>query len=139
MIRESRREVTRLFQWLRGNGLTTIITGERGSGALTRHGCEEYVSDCVLLLDHRVTEQISKRRLRIVKYRFHPVARPGGNAPAFCDPVITRATSDSVFQGYEVSSGRGLLELIALSVVSSRICEETKRRGSRSLESGGAS
>lgn len=64
-----RTEITRLFHWLRGKGLTTIITGERGKEALTRHGFEEYVSDCVLLLDHRVNEQISKRRLRIVKYR----------------------------------------------------------------------
>lgn len=64
-----RREIARLFQWLREKGLTTVITGERGDGNLTRHGLEEYVSDCVLLLDHRVTEQISKRRLRIVKYR----------------------------------------------------------------------
>ncbi len=63
-----RREIARLFQWLREKGLTTVITGERGNRNLTRHGLEEYVSDCVLLLDHRVIEQISKKRLRIVKY-----------------------------------------------------------------------
>ena len=49
--------------------MTAVITAERGEGALTRHGLEEYVSDCVILLDHRVVEQISIRRLRVVKYR----------------------------------------------------------------------
>src|SRR5436190_13463960 len=64
-----RAELRRLFGWLKDRGLTTVITGERGEGALTRQGLEEYVSDCVILLDHRVTGQISTRRLRIVKYR----------------------------------------------------------------------
>ncbi len=64
-----RAELRRLFQWLRDNKLTTVITGERGDGALTRQGLEEYVSDCVILLDHRVISQVSTRRLRIVKYR----------------------------------------------------------------------
>jgi circadian clock protein KaiC len=64
-----RAEVRRLFRWLKTKGVTAVITGERGEGALTRHGLEEYVSDCVILLDHRVTGQVSTRRLRIVKYR----------------------------------------------------------------------
>ena len=64
-----RAEIRRLFDWLKDRGLTTVITGERGDGALTRQGLEEYVSDCVLLLDHRVQNQISTRRLRIVTYR----------------------------------------------------------------------
>jgi circadian clock protein KaiC len=64
-----RSELRRLFQWLKARGVTAIITAERGDGTLTRHGLEEYVSDCVILLDHRVTEQLSTRRLRIVKYR----------------------------------------------------------------------
>lgn len=64
-----RGELRRLFRWLKEKGVTAVITGERGEGALTRHGMEEYVSDCVILLDHRVTEQRSTRRLRIVKYR----------------------------------------------------------------------
>ena len=64
-----RAEFRRLFRWLKDRGLTTVITAERGEGSLTRHGLEEYVSDCVILLDHRVREQISSRRLRIVKYR----------------------------------------------------------------------
>ena len=64
-----RSEIRRLFQWLKEKGVTTIITGERGDTSLTRQGLEEYVSDCVILLDFRVIEQIATRRLRIVKYR----------------------------------------------------------------------
>jgi circadian clock protein KaiC len=64
-----RSELRRLFRWLKDKGVTAIITGERGDGQLTRQGLEEYVSDCVIFLDHRVNEQISTRRLRIVKYR----------------------------------------------------------------------
>jgi len=64
-----RAELKRLLRWLKNKGVTTIITGERGEASLTRHGLEEYVSDCVILLDHRVSHQSSIRRLRIVKYR----------------------------------------------------------------------
>jgi circadian clock protein KaiC len=64
-----RAELRRLFRWLKDKGVTAVITAERGEGALTRHGLEEYVSDCVILLDHRVTDQVSTRRLRVVKYR----------------------------------------------------------------------
>jgi circadian clock protein KaiC len=64
-----RSELRRLFRWLKDKGVTAIITGERGDGTLTRHGLEEYVSDCVIVLDHRVNEQLSTRRIRIVKYR----------------------------------------------------------------------
>jgi circadian clock protein KaiC len=64
-----RAELRRLFRWLDDRNLTAIVTAERGNGTLTRHGLEEYIADCVILLDHRVNEQISTRRLRIVKYR----------------------------------------------------------------------
>lgn len=64
-----RAEIRRLFDWLKEKELTAVITGERGDGSLTRQGLEEYVSDCVILLDHRVNNQVSTRRLRIVKYR----------------------------------------------------------------------
>jgi circadian clock protein KaiC len=64
-----RSEIRRLFHWLKEKGVTTIITGERGENSLTRQGLEEYVSDCVILLDFRVIDQIATRRLRIVKYR----------------------------------------------------------------------
>lgn len=64
-----RAELRRLFGWIKDRGLTAIVTGEKGEGTLTRHGLEEYVSDCVIMLDHRIINQISTRRLRIVKYR----------------------------------------------------------------------
>src|SRR4030043_1760120 len=64
-----RAELRRLFHWLKEKGVTAIITGERGDETFTRQGLEEYVSDCVIMLDHRVSEQTSTRRLRIVKYR----------------------------------------------------------------------
>jgi circadian clock protein KaiC len=64
-----RAELRRLFFWLKEKGVTAIVTGESGERTMTRHGLEEYVSDCVILLDHRVDEQISTRRLRVVKYR----------------------------------------------------------------------
>ncbi|WP_247236259.1 circadian clock protein KaiC [Telluribacter sp. SYSU D00476] len=64
-----RAELRRLFGWLKDKGVTTVITGEKGDGTLTRQGLEEYVSDCVILLDHRVSNKISTRILRIVKYR----------------------------------------------------------------------
>jgi len=64
-----RAELRRLFRWLKDKGVTAVITCERGDGTLTRYGLEEYVADCVILLDHRVHNQISTRRMRIVKYR----------------------------------------------------------------------
>jgi circadian clock protein KaiC len=64
-----RGELRRLFNWLKERGVTAVITGERGEATLTRQGLEEYVSDCVILLDHRVTDQVYTRRLRVVKFR----------------------------------------------------------------------
>jgi circadian clock protein KaiC len=64
-----RSELRRLFRFLKDRGVTAVITGERGDGQLTRQGLEEYVSDCVIFLDHRVIDQVSTRRMRIVKYR----------------------------------------------------------------------
>jgi circadian clock protein KaiC len=64
-----RAELRRLFRWLKDRGMTAIVTGEKGESSVTRYGLEEYVADCVILLDHRVDEQISTRRLRVMKYR----------------------------------------------------------------------
>jgi circadian clock protein KaiC len=64
-----RAELRRLFRWLKDRGMTAIITGEKGEASITRYGLEEYVADCVITLDHRVTDQICTRRLRVVKYR----------------------------------------------------------------------
>jgi len=104
-----RAELRRLFKWLKDRGVTALITGERGSGQLTRHGLEEYVSDCVILLDHRVTDQISTRRLRIVKYRG---SLHGTNEyPFIIDEKgisvipITSATLDHAVTSERISSG----------------------------------
>jgi len=64
-----RSELRRLFRWLKEKGVTAVVTGERGDNSMTRFGLEEYVADCVILLDHRIVDQISTRRLRVVKYR----------------------------------------------------------------------
>jgi circadian clock protein KaiC len=64
-----RSELRRLFRWLKSKGVTAIVTGERGDNTLTRFGLEEYVADCVILLDNRMNDQIATRRMRIVKYR----------------------------------------------------------------------
>jgi len=64
-----RLEIKRLFRWLKEKQVTAIITGEPGKGSYTRHGLEEYISDCVILLDNRVREQIATRRIRVMKYR----------------------------------------------------------------------
>jgi len=64
-----RAELSRLFRWLKNKGVSAVVTGERGEGTITRFGLEEYVADCVITLDHRVTEQVSTRRWRSVKYR----------------------------------------------------------------------
>ena len=64
-----RSELRRLFRWLKDRNLTAVVTGERGQATLSRHGLEEYISDCVILLDHQVTETVLTRRLRVVKYR----------------------------------------------------------------------
>jgi len=64
-----RSELRRLFRWLKDRNLTAVVTGERGQSTLSRHGLEEYISDCVILLDHQVTETVLTRRLRVVKYR----------------------------------------------------------------------
>ncbi len=75
-----RAELRRLFRWLKDQGVTAVITAERGAGTLTRNGLEEYVSDCVILLDHRVVDEVATRRIRIVKYRG---ARHGTNEYPF--------------------------------------------------------
>jgi circadian clock protein KaiC len=116
-----RAELRRLFRWLKDKGLTAVLTGERGDTGLTRQGLEEYVSDAVILLDHRVQEQVSTRRLRIVKYRgtHHgtneypflidhdglsvlPVTSLGLSHPAFKDRV-----SSGVARLDEMLSGKG--------------------------------
>jgi len=111
-----RSELRRLFRWLKDKGVTTIITGERGDEALTRQGIEEYVSDCVIVLDHRVTEQTSTHRLRIVKYRG---SSHGTNEYPFLidDSGFSVLPITSVGLGHTVSSERissGVVRLDAM-------------------------
>ena len=64
-----RLEIKRLFRWLKQKQVTSVITGEQGENAFTRHGLEEFISDCIILLDNRVRQQVSTRRIRVIKYR----------------------------------------------------------------------
>src|SRR6202161_4437460 len=105
-----RAEIRRLFAWLKQRNVTAIITAEQGAGALTRFGIEEYVSDCVLLLDNRVSNQITTRRLRVVKYRG---SAPGTNE----NPLLIAAQGISVLP---VSSA-GLAHSASNEVISTGI------------------
>ncbi len=100
-----RAELRRLFRWLKEKGVTAIITAERGRDQLTRHGLEEYVSDCVIVLDHRVHDQIATRHLRVVKYRG---ALHGTNEFPFLigDDGLSVLPITSLGLNHRVSSGR---------------------------------
>jgi circadian clock protein KaiC len=100
-----RAELRRLFRWLKDKGVTAVITAERGREQLTRHGLEEYVSDCVILLDHRVNDQIATRHLRVVKYRG---ARHGTNEFPFLigDEGISVLPITSLGLNHKISSQR---------------------------------
>jgi len=100
-----RAELRRLFRWLKDKGVTAVITAERGREQLTRHGLEEYVSDCVILLDHRVHDQIATRHLRVVKYRG---ALHGTNEFPFLigDEGLSVLPITSLGLNHKVSSGR---------------------------------
>ena len=99
-----RAELRRLFRWLKDQGVTSIITAERGDGALTRHGLEEYVSDCVIALDHRVADQVATRRLRVA----NPGASNGTNEYPFLIDAsgISVLPITSVELAHEVSNER---------------------------------
>ena len=100
-----RSELRRLFYWLKERNVSTIVTAERGEGSLTRHGLEEYVSDCVILLDHRVRDQISTRRIRVVKYR--GASHQTNEFPFLIDETgITVVPITSVALTHDVSSER---------------------------------
>jgi circadian clock protein KaiC len=111
-----RAELRRLFEWLKDKGVTAIITGERGEGQLTRHGLEEYVSDCVILLDHRVHEHVTTRRLRVVKYR--GTAHGTNEYPFLIDATgisvmpVTSAGLDHMASDERISSGIADLDVM---------------------------
>jgi circadian clock protein KaiC len=152
-----RSELHRLFAWLKDRGVTAVITGERGDGTLSRHGIEEYVSDCVIVLDHRVTEQTSTRRLRILKYRGslhgtneYPFLIGGSGVSVL--PITTRSVTRSV-SAERVSTGvprldvmlgdggfyKGSTVLISgtagtgKSTLAAQFCDATCERGERAL------
>jgi circadian clock protein KaiC len=152
-----RSELRRLFDWLKARGVTAVITGERGDGTLTRHGIEEYVSDCVIVLDHRVNEQASTRRLRILKYRgsLHgtneypfligengvsvmPVTSPGLLNHASTERVSTGVPRLDAMLG-DGGFYRGSTVLVngtagtGKSTLAAQFCDATCRRGDRAL------
>jgi len=124
-----RAELRRLFHWLKDRGMTAIVTAERGDNTLTRYGLEEYVADCVLLLDHRIVDQVSTRRLRIVKYRGSshgtneypfligdrglsvlPITSPRLDQPAYAERVSTGVRGlDEMLGGQGVYRGSSVL------------------------------
>ncbi|MEO5334914.1 MAG: circadian clock protein KaiC [Magnetococcus sp. YQC-5] len=152
-----RAELRRLFIWLKEKGVTAVITGERGDGQLTRHGLEEYVSDCVIVLDHRVTEQISTRRLRVAKYRgsMHssneypflinedgfsilPITSVGLNHEASCERIATGISHlDQMLDGKGYHRGSSVLLSgtagAGKSSVAAHFVEAACQRGERVL------
>ena len=152
-----RAELRRLFRWLKNRGVTAIVTAERGDKTLTRHGLEEYVSDCVILLDHRVSDQIATRRLRIVKYRgtshgtnefpfliddrgieVLPITASTLDHPASTDRVSTGvAALDEMLGGKGIFRGSTVLVSgtagTGKSSVAAQMAEASCRRGDRVL------
>ncbi len=152
-----RAELRRLFRWLKEKGVTAIVTGERGTNTLTRYGLEEYVADCVILLDHRVTDQISTRRLRVVKYRgsYHgtneypflidkdgisilPITSLGLNADAPTGRVSTGIPRlDTMFGGKGYYKGSSVLVSgtagTGKSTLAAHLVESVCKRGQRAL------
>jgi circadian clock protein KaiC len=124
-----RLEIKRLFRWLKDKGVTAIITGELRQGSYTRHGLEEYISDCIILVDNRVREQISTRRIRVIKYRGSnhgtneypfvidrdglsviPITSAGLDQPGTSERVPTGIASlDKMFQGGGYTRGSTIL------------------------------
>lgn len=152
-----RSELRRLLGWLKDRGVTAVITGERGDGTLTRHGIEEYVSDCVIVLDHRVTEQTSTRRLRILKYRgsLHGTNEYPfliGESGVSVQPIASLGLRHSV-SAERVSTGVGRLDAMlgdggfykgsavlvsgtpgtGKSTLAAQFCDATCRRGERAM------
>ncbi|ACL03565.1 hypothetical protein Dalk_1868 [Desulfatibacillum aliphaticivorans] len=66
-----RGEFHLLHEWILDSGLTAMVTVKANAGAQTarHHEFLEYMADCVVYLDQRVSEQVVTRRLREVKYR----------------------------------------------------------------------
>jgi circadian clock protein KaiC len=152
-----RAELKRLFRWLKDRGVTAVVTGERGGGTLTRHGLEEYISDCVIVLDNRLVNELATRRLRVVKYRGS--AHGSNEYPFLLDenglsvlpvtsltldyPVSTERVSTGVAPLDEMLGGRGLFRGSTVLVsgaagtgktsLAAHFAEATCRNGERCL------
>ena len=152
-----RAELRRLFRWLKQKGVTAIVTGERGINTISRFGLEEYVADCVIILDHRVTDQLSTRRLRVAKYRgsYHgtneypflidkdgisilPITSLGLTAEAPSGRVSTGNTYlDTMFEGKGYYKGASILVSgtagTGKSTMATQFANSACRRGERAL------
>ena len=152
-----RLELKRLFRWLKQKKVTTVITGEVQQGSFTRHGLEEYISDCIILVDNRVREQIATRRIRIIKYRGSnhganeypfvidngglsviPITSAGLNHPGTAERVSTGIASlDGLFQGGGYTRGSTVLASgtagTGKTSLAAAFAVETCRRGERCL------
>lgn len=152
-----RLEIKRLFRWLKEKQVTVIITGEMGQGSYTRHGLEEYISDCIILLDNRVREQISTRRVRVVKYRGSnhgtneypfvidknglsviPITSAGLDQPGTSERVSTGIPSlNKLFQGGGYTKGSTVLTSgtagTGKTSLAAAFAIETCKRGERCL------
>ena len=152
-----RLEIKRLFSWLKGKKVTTIITGELGKGSLTRHDLEEYISDCIILLDNRIREQISTRRIRVVKYRgskhgtneypfvidndglsVFPITSAGLDQPGMKERVSTGIPSlNEMFKGGGYTRGSTMLVSgtagTGKTSIAAAFATETCKRGERCL------
>ncbi len=152
-----RLEIKRLFRWLKDKKVTTLITGEVHQGSFTRHGLEEYISDCIILVDNRVREQIATRRIRVIKYRGSnhganeypfvidegglsviPITSAGLNQPGTAERVGTGIASlDKLFQGDGYTRGSTILASgtagTGKTSLAAAFAVETCRRGERCL------
>jgi circadian clock protein KaiC len=152
-----RLEIKRLFRWLKDKKVTALITGEVQQGSFTRHGLEEYISDCIILVDNRVREQIATRRIRVIKYRGSkhgvneypfvidngglsviPITSAGMNQPGTAKRVATGVPSlDKLFQGGGYTRGSTILTSgtagTGKTSLAAAFAMETCRRGERCL------
>ncbi len=152
-----RLEIKRLFRWLKNRQVTALITGEGQQDSFTRHGLEEYISDCVILVDNRVKEQIATRRIRVIKYRGSnhganeypfvidkgglsviPITSAGLDQPGTAERVATGIASlDKLFQGGGYTRGSTILASgtagTGKTSLAAAFAVETCRRGERCL------
>ena len=152
-----RLEIKRLFQWLKQKQVTAVITGEQGQYSFTRHGLEEFISDCIILLDNRVRQQVSTRRIRVIKYRGSshgtneypfvidknglsviPITSAGLDHPGTAEKVSTGVASlDKLFAGGGYARGSSVLVSgtagTGKTSLASAFAEESCKRGERCL------